>query len=113
MIELEYEKMNRWVVLEYLRDNPVVKKYKDIAKDLNYSEEAVKKCILRFRYKGWVDKIANKWIVNYAVPVEKSTEKQEIIKELIEELMESFRDASNIKDKIRIAEIIINMLRKF
>lgn len=80
--------INRWEVLECLREYPN-KSRKQIAEYLNEDYEAVKKCILRFKNNGWIKEVKGSWVVLKTQVINKNDE------------------------KIRLAELLIQLLNKF
>ncbi len=45
--------------------------------------------------------------------INKSDDKIEIIKEMIESLLEDFKNSTKVSEKIRLAELLIQLLSKF
>jgi hypothetical protein len=104
--------INRWEVLECLREYPN-KTRKQIAEHLNEDYEAVKKCILRFRKNGWIKEVNGSWVVLKTQVINKNDEKIEIVNEMIDSLLEDFKNSVKVSEKIRLAELLIQLLSKF
>ena len=104
--------VNRWDVLECLREYPN-KTRKQIAEYLKEDYEAIKKCILRFRKNGWIKEVNGSWVVLKTPQINKSDDKIEIVEEMIESLLEDFTNSTKVSEKIRLAELLIQLLSKF
>lgn len=104
--------INRWEVLECLREYPN-KSRKQIAEYLNEDYEAVKKCILRFKNNGWIKEVKGSWVVLKTQVINKNDEKIEIVNEMIDSLLEDFKNSVKVNEKIRLAELLIQLLNKF
>lgn len=104
--------INRWDVLECLREYPN-KTRKEIAEHLNEDYEAVKKCILRFRKNNWIKETENGWVVLKTSNINKSDDKIEIVEEMMETLLEDFKSSTKVSERIKLAELLIQLLSKF
>lgn len=104
--------INRWDVLECLREYPN-KTRKQIAEHLKEDYEAIKKCILRFRKNGWIKETDKGWVVLKTQVINKNDEKIEIVNEMIDSLLEDFKNSVKVSEKIRLAELLIQLLNKF
>lgn len=104
--------INRWEVLECLREYPN-KTRKQIAEHLKEDYEAIKKCILRFRKNGWIKETNKGWVVIKTPNINKSDDKIEIVEEIIETLLEDFKSSTKVSERIRLAELLIQLLSKF
>lgn len=104
--------INRWEVLECLREYPN-KSRKQIAEYLNEDYETVKKCILRFKNNGWIKEFKGSWVVLKTQVINKNDEKIEIVNEMVDSLLEDFKNSVKVSEKIRLAELLIQLLNKF
>ena len=104
--------INRWEVLECLREYPN-KSRKQIAEHLNEDYEAIKKCIIRFRKNGWIKEVNGSWVVIKTPAINKSDDKIEIVEEMMETLLEDFKSSTKVSERIRLAELLIQLLSKF
>ena len=104
--------INRWDVLECMREFPN-KTRQQIAEHLNEDYEAIKKCVARFRKNGWIKETDKGWVVLKTPQINKSDDKIEIIEEMIESLLEDFKNSTKVSEKIRLAELLIQLLSKF
>ena len=104
--------INRWEVLECLREYPN-KTRKQIAEHLNEDYEAIKRCVARFRKNGWIKEVNGIWVVIKTPAINKSNDKIEIVEEMMETLLEDFKSSTKISERIRLAELLIQLLSKF
>ncbi|WP_338998299.1 hypothetical protein LC560_07895 [Fusobacterium animalis] len=104
--------INRWEILEQMREFPN-RSRQDIANALNEDYEAVKKCILRFRKNGWIKETNKGWVVIKTPNINKSDDKIEIVEEMMETLLEDFKNSVKVNEKIRLAELLIQLFSKF
>lgn len=104
--------INRWEILEQMREFPN-RSRQDIANALNEDYEAVKKCILRFRKNGWIKETDKGWVVLKTPNINKSDNKIEIVEEMLETLLEDFKSSTKVSERIRLAELLIQLLSKF
>lgn len=104
--------INRWDVLECLREYPN-KTRKQIAEHLNEDYEAIKRCVARFRKNGWIKETDKGWVVMKTPAINKSNDKIEIVEEMMETLLEDFKSSTKVSERIRLAELLIQLLSKF